>query len=555
MSQPASPHLLSAAGTPGEPAPREMQQNTSSNELSARPQSSSPTTHQSYEAATPDVNANMLATRVLSSSENDFVQHAAMTLEANRAQLPPLSCYLPGNLTQNVHAFSTSACFASESPCNDIPQHPRTVVSYDDNYPPKYPLEYAPVSSHNYSNTSSSGLHNEVTNSYPPPTFYYSEPSIYATPSLPDTSLPDTTQLGDDYELHYARHTKQEDQAGYYSDMPHNTNFCPPCYEEQTPFDKELPYAQLIHRALLSAPNHTMVLRDIYAWFETYTDKAAHSETRGWQNSIRHNLSMNGVSGFSSHHHVLLYHSITRPTFPPHRLKWYTDILEAFEKVDVPTEATTKGFMWRLTPTALREGVKSTTRYRTKAKRSPNRGQPLPQRQASGAKGGNASRRATSNRRAQRARELSHHGPTSGPRSGPYNGYSSDFREEPPYSSPSSCHSRSDTPYSQISYSPYNVPEDHAHLSPMLGMASHLLPPQRSYTSSPASPATPACAGTNADYDMDVPAESLFAMPSVDQQVDRTSFVEHPVRAHDAASSMDMDELTHHASMYYTDGT
>lgn len=54
------------------------------------------------------------------------------------------------------------------------------------------------------------------------------------------------------------------------------------------------PYAQLIFRALKSAPGHRMVLKDIYRWFEKNTDKARKS-SKGWQNSIRHNLSMNGV--------------------------------------------------------------------------------------------------------------------------------------------------------------------------------------------------------------------------------------------------------------------
>lgn len=55
------------------------------------------------------------------------------------------------------------------------------------------------------------------------------------------------------------------------------------------------PYAQLIFRALKSAPGHRLVLKDIYQWFETHTNKAKDG-SKGWQNSIRHNLSMNGVS-------------------------------------------------------------------------------------------------------------------------------------------------------------------------------------------------------------------------------------------------------------------
>jgi hypothetical protein len=60
--------------------------------------------------------------------------------------------------------------------------------------------------------------------------------------------------------------------------------------------------------------------------------------------------------------------------------------------------------MWRLTDEAIREGVKSTTRYRSKQpnKRGHRSQQPLPQRQASGAKGGQAARRSAKLRRSQR---------------------------------------------------------------------------------------------------------------------------------------------------------
>ena len=58
------------------------------------------------------------------------------------------------------------------------------------------------------------------------------------------------------------------------------------------------PYASLIYRALKSAPEHKMVLREIYDWFEQNTDKGKDNGSKGWQNSIRHNLSMNGVSNF-----------------------------------------------------------------------------------------------------------------------------------------------------------------------------------------------------------------------------------------------------------------
>jgi hypothetical protein len=54
------------------------------------------------------------------------------------------------------------------------------------------------------------------------------------------------------------------------------------------------PYAKLIYRALMSKPDHSMVLQDIYQWFRENTNKGS-SDSKGWMNSIRHNLSMNAV--------------------------------------------------------------------------------------------------------------------------------------------------------------------------------------------------------------------------------------------------------------------
>lgn len=58
----------------------------------------------------------------------------------------------------------------------------------------------------------------------------------------------------------------------------------------------EEPYAKLIQRALMSVKGNKMALQQIYQWFRENTDKASNNEGKGWQNSIRHNLSMNAVS-------------------------------------------------------------------------------------------------------------------------------------------------------------------------------------------------------------------------------------------------------------------
>lgn len=54
-------------------------------------------------------------------------------------------------------------------------------------------------------------------------------------------------------------------------------------------------YANLIYQALMEAPGHKLILRDIYAWIAQNTDKARDPSSKGWENSVRHNLSMNGV--------------------------------------------------------------------------------------------------------------------------------------------------------------------------------------------------------------------------------------------------------------------
>lgn len=58
--------------------------------------------------------------------------------------------------------------------------------------------------------------------------------------------------------------------------------------------EKHEPYAVIIYRALMSVPEKRMVLADIYDYFRQ-TQSARAGRDSGWKNSIRHNLSMNGV--------------------------------------------------------------------------------------------------------------------------------------------------------------------------------------------------------------------------------------------------------------------
>ncbi|KAF2430375.1 hypothetical protein EJ08DRAFT_241603 [Tothia fuscella] len=146
---------------------------------------------------------------------------------------------------------------------------------------------------------------------------------------------------------------------------------------EDMDVDKSQPYAKSLYRCLKEAPNHTMILRGIYDWFRTNTDKGQDPHERGWQNSIRHNLSMN----------------------------------KAFEKIEVPSgdDPTKRGFQWRLSQVALKAGkVESTTRYRNKQpiKRGPKNHMPAPSRSRSGHLGGEMAKRAAQLRRSERLRDV-----------------------------------------------------------------------------------------------------------------------------------------------------
>lgn len=64
------------------------------------------------------------------------------------------------------------------------------------------------------------------------------------------------------------------------------------------------PYSLLIYQALRSAPDKKLPLQGIYSWFEKNTEKGKDQSSKGWQNSIRHNLSMNAVGDQP----LLMYH-------------------------------------------------------------------------------------------------------------------------------------------------------------------------------------------------------------------------------------------------------
>lgn len=130
-----------------------------------------------------------------------------------------------------------------------------------------------------------------------PPTFPHpltlDDPSS-AAPGI--HSLPGSAYTPDDMSTPYSSYYLDESSVASAWSSPGFPAARPALHvldDGDAPDDK--PYAALIYDALLQAPNHRMMLREIYDWFRANTNKVQDNGSNGWQNSIRHNLSMNKV--------------------------------------------------------------------------------------------------------------------------------------------------------------------------------------------------------------------------------------------------------------------
>ncbi|KAK7934777.1 sequence-specific DNA binding protein [Apiospora marii] len=164
-------------------------------------------------------------------------------------------------------------------------------------------------------------------------------------------------------------------------DIPHPHHGVP---EEDELAKGDEPYAKLIEKAFLSKDSRSMTLQELYQWFRDNTERGR-SETKGWQNSIRHNLSMNKAFEKRERRHPA--GGPTTESGEPRRSN-----------------------EWVLTNWAERDGVQSTTRYRKSNSTSGRRGPSsrshhqqgsISARAASGRKGGlTASKTKAANNRA-----------------------------------------------------------------------------------------------------------------------------------------------------------
>ncbi|KAI9653120.1 MAG: hypothetical protein M1831_006204 [Alyxoria varia] len=109
------------------------------------------------------------------------------------------------------------------------------------------------------------------------------------------------------------------------------------------PDNYNVPYNQQLFDCLMAAPQHQLALKDIYEWFVVCRGKNA--DDKSWQNSIRHNLSMNDA--------------FQKVTTPQHSHPNSPTASPANNH-----QATAKN-LWRLSPAAATRGfVEPTTRFR-----------------------------------------------------------------------------------------------------------------------------------------------------------------------------------------------
>jgi len=136
--------------------------------------------------------------------------------------------------------------------------------------------------------------------SYPNPSFHESD---YDQQSQHEGDLVTAQKHGHDRQLSNTMYHHQHDEVASHPSTPFDDGMS---FDGDNDGDKAEPYAKSLFRCLRDAPGHTMVLREIYDWFKANTDKARDPGSTGWQNSIRHNLSMNKVG---QHFHQLLSES------------------------------------------------------------------------------------------------------------------------------------------------------------------------------------------------------------------------------------------------------
>lgn len=142
---------------------------------------------------------------------------------------------------------------------------------------------------------------------HPAPSFSMHGPEGLGIQMMPTSHPINQHQQMQFHEVYPEHHPPVHPQHGFHHEMangweqqersmpPREELFCDDNDGEST--DPADPcYAQLLYQCLKEAPGYTLSLRELYEWVSQHSQKAKDPKNRGWQNSVRHNLSMNAVS-------------------------------------------------------------------------------------------------------------------------------------------------------------------------------------------------------------------------------------------------------------------
>jgi hypothetical protein len=195
----------------------------------------------------------------------------------------------------------TSAWPTIESPTQSTPYgHSATAVGYQHSFPTTspYSVDFQCPLMHFFSSTNDINGHALYQSSLNESSMV-GEPAYNIPLSRIQTSSSYTSGDEQPQDSTYRHRTTQ-----LYIPNPNEVDLSSPTTAtKQDPCDKKSydSYAVCICRILLQAPRYTLPLKKIYdkVGEEKFGDHLP--STQGWTNSVRHNLSMNGVSGCSTH--------------------------------------------------------------------------------------------------------------------------------------------------------------------------------------------------------------------------------------------------------------
>jgi hypothetical protein len=245
------------------------------------------------------------------SSDSDHVLASVLSWDHLQHTTAPIDMGAPGVVVSG-QSWCSSADLQSTYPVVPENEYPSLHMPQDENHPYLHTSTPTPWTSNSYS---FEVVHQPFASTMPSTTqsHSYAFPGKPTEEGRPCAPLSLTTSEGCEFDCYpplghdreaISKRSVTSDGTNSIEDcaLPSTTDFRNirlqsemPTALGMTPAGNQVPYAQWLYMAFISHPRNAMTLQEIYQWFRENTDKDKKG-TKGWQNSIRHNLSMNGVS-------------------------------------------------------------------------------------------------------------------------------------------------------------------------------------------------------------------------------------------------------------------